>query len=318
MDQPAVCVVGSLSVELVVTCERLPRPGQTVIGSAFESIPGGKGAGQAVAAARSGAATAIIGRIGRDHHGRELRALLQRERVETVGIAESWSAATGTASIAIDAGGERITFLVPGANGELDPGFIDEARQSLTGARVLLAQLHTPMGAVQRAAERAKEGGARVVLNVAPARALPPDLVPLLDVMVLNLPEARALTGLGDASEEEVEAALGAIGVPVAVLTKGPAGATVLRGGERSHLPSHPVEPVDTAGAGDVFIGALGARWAELAGEGQTPTLESLRDALAYASAAGSLATTRRGTIASTPRREEILGLLAQSPPWQG
>lgn len=315
MDQSTVCVVGSLSVDLVVTCERLPRPGQTVIGKSYETSPGGKGTGQAVAAARSGAPTSVIGRVGRDHHARDLRALLQRERVDTVGIAESWSAPTGTASIAIDAKGERVTYLVPGANGQLDPGFIDEARNSLAGARVLLTQLHTPMGAVRRAAERAKEGGARVILNVAPAQTLPEDLKPLLDVVVLNLAEARVLTNSPDAtSEEAVEQALAGLGVPVAVLTKGPGGITVLSGTDRWHVPSHPVETIDTAGAGDVFIGALGARWAELTPVGTTPTMESLRDALVYASAAGSLATTKRGTIAATPGRDEILALLARSP----
>ena len=314
MDQPAVCVVGSLSVDLVVTCERLPRAGQTVIGTSYETFPGGKGAGQAVAAVRSGAATTVIGRVGRDHHARELRALLQRERVDTVGVAESWSAPTGTATIAIDAGGERVTFLVPGANGQLDPGFIDEARRSVLGARVLLTQLHTPMDAVHRAAERAKEGFARVILNVAPAQALPAELTPLLDVIVLNMAEARVLTGLPDAPDSDVERALAALGVPVAVLTMGPAGIVALTGGERWFVPAFPVETIDAAGAGDVFIGALGARWAELTPEGVTPTMDSLREALVYASAAGSLATTKRGTVASTPRREEILALMTQSP----
>lgn len=317
-NQRGVCVVGSLTMDLVVACDHLPRVGQTAFGRSFESMPGGKGACQAVAAARAGAAVSLVGRVGRDHNGRELRSLLQRERVDVIGVAESWSAPTGATAIMVDRRGEHAALVVPGANDQLEPGYVEESRRRIENAAVLLVQLEVPIAAVTRAAELAKAAGARVVLNVAPAREIPQALIGLLDVIVVNMFEARAVTGLADAAEAAVEEALAKLGVPVAVLTKGSAGATVLTREGRDHVPSHPVQAIDTTGAGDTFIGSLGACWAMAANGGRTPPMEALRAALDYASAAGSLATTRRGSIAAIPGRAEVERLMTQPVPGAG
>ncbi len=311
---PAVCVVGSLTMDTVVACDALPSAGQTVFGRSVRTEPGGRGLRQAVAAARAGAEVSLIGRVGRDSNGRELRAILQRERVNDVGLAESWSAPSGASAIAVDARGEHTAVVVPGANEQLDPGGIDEARKRLEGCRVLLAQLEVPTPAVTRAAEIARSGGARVVLNAAPAQRVPHELLQMTDVVVANDVESRALARVGDgAAGADLERALESLGVPVIVVTRGSAGSTVIQGSQRWHIPAHEVDVLDTTGAGDASIGALGAAWAGASAEPGPPPMGALRDALVFASAAGSLATTRRESVASIPNRGEIQGLIDEA-----
>lgn len=167
----------------------------------------------------------------------------------------------------------------------------------------MLVQLEVPANALRRAGELARGTGGRVVLNAAPARELPLDLVPLVDVLVVNGIEARRVTRVTEGDEETLERALAGVGVPAVVYTRGAHGAVVLVEGRRHHVPAHAVKVVDTAGAGDAFIGALGARWAS---NGKRPGFDRLVEAVEFASAAGSLATTKRGTIPSIPTRAEI------------
>ncbi len=311
---PAVCVVGSLTMDTVVACDELPAPGQTVFGRSVRTEPGGRGLRQAVAAARAGAEVSLIGRVGRDATGRELRAILQRERVNDVGLAESWSAPTGASSISVDAQGEHTAVVVPGANEQLDPGGVEEARKRIEGCRVLLAQLEVPVLAVTRAAEIARAGGARVVLNVAPAQRVSEELLSLTDVVIANETEARVLAGVApNATPEALDAALAALGVPVIVVTRGSTGSSVIAGDDRWHVPAHEVDVLDTTGAGDASIGALGAAWAGASAEPGPPPMGALREALLFASAAGSLATTRRESVASIPNRGEIQSLIAEA-----
>lgn len=301
-------------MDMVVACDALPRAGQTVFGRSVRTEPGGRGLRQAVAAARAGAEVSLIGRVGRDANGRELRAILQRERVNDVGVAESWSAPTGASAISVDAHGEHTAVVVPGANEQLDPGGIGEARKRIEGCRVLLAQLEVPTAAVTRAAEIARAGGARVVLNVAPAQRVPAELLKLTDVVVANEDESRTLAGVDDAADvATLERALEGLGVPVVIVTRGSAGSAVIQGTERYHIPAHEVEVLDTTGAGDASIGALGAAWAGASAVEGPPPMEALRDALLFASAAGSLATTRRESVASIPNRGEIQMLIDEA-----
>lgn len=309
------CIVGSLHVEHVVRAERFPRPGETVQGTEFTSAPGGKGAVQAVAAARSGADVAMIGRVGRDEAGRVLRATLQRERIDLVGLAESWSVPTGVAIVTADPRGDVCTVAVPGANGALEPGDLDEARARIKGAGVMVISFEVPEAAVIRAAEHARANGTATILNPAPARAIPAGLVPLIDVLVLNAHEALCLTGLDADHGASLEDALAGMGFPAVVLTRGRLGSMLVRGSSRRHFPVHEVKVVDTLGAGDSAIGVLAAAWAGTAEPGVRPDVAHLDEPMRRSAAAGSLATTRRGTIPGVPSASEIDVLLAGGVP---
>lgn len=310
MHEARVCVVGSLNIDLTMVVERLPNPGETVIGESFARSPGGKGANQAVAAARAGATTAMIGRVGSDDHGRELRAILERERIDTVGVQARWDVPTGLADVVVDAKGENQIVVVPGANATLDPGDVQEAATRLVRASVLLMQLEVPIPAVLEAARIARDNGTRVVLNAAPEASLPQELIELVDVLVCNQHEAERIGGA--TGEAEAEAALAALGIPACVITRGPRGSALLLKGERIHQPSFEVTPIDTVGAGDAFVGSLGAAWS--ATSRAAPAFEALPDVLRYASATGSLATTRRGALDAIPLRPEVEKLLAEHP----
>jgi ribokinase len=293
-----VIVVGSVNADLVVELERLPAPGETVSGGRFSRHGGGKGANQAVAAARLGARVTMVGAVGDDPFGDEALALLEAEGVEVGAVARLDSTPTGVALIAVDAAGENQIAVASGANAELDADAVERAVAAAwtDGAVVLLG--HEVPEAARLAGARAARGP--VVLNPAPARPLPGALLAAAPVLTPNAAEACAL-----ADEPTPEAAGAALaersGAPVLV-TVGARGALLIDGGgtRRLHAPS--VEPVDTTGAGDAFNGALAA---ELAA-GREPA-----DAAAFAVAAASLSTRRVGAREGMPRRDEVEALLA-------
>jgi ribokinase len=277
-----VVVVGSCNVDLIVEVARLPDPGQTVRGGEMIVRPGGKGANQALAARRLGANTAFVGAIGDDRFGTTLRAALAAEHVDLTGLVTT-PGPSGTALILVDSHGENVIAISPGANRRLTP-----ENALIPPASVLLMQLEIPLDTCVAAASRARGAGARVVLNAAPA----PDrsdpnlqrLLELTDVLVVNEGEARVLTrGTGE---------IGELGPPVAIITRGAEGAVVAQDGDCSTIPSHPVEVVDTTGAGDAFCGALAAALAEG---------RSVADAARRGCVAGALATTAVGAQAALP-----------------
>lgn len=315
MHQARVCVVGSLSIDTTASVTRLPKPGETVDGVSAKRSPGGKGATQAVAAARAGAEVSIIGRVGRDEEGVLIRSTLRREPIHTVGLADSWNEPTGTCYITVDERGENTSVVVPGANAQLEPGDIDEAHHQIEKAAVVLITFEIQHAAVLRAAQIAHENGVRVVLNAAPARKLDPALGALVDLLVVNLHEARVLTGYAGASEEELEACLAKLGPPAVLVTKGAAGSVLLLNGERHHIPVCDVTAVDTSGAGDIGIGALASEWAsDIDSPDQGPlAMDRLPHAARVAAAAGSIAVTRRGALESAPTRPEIEAMLVKS-----
>ncbi|MEM9560599.1 MAG: ribokinase [Planctomycetota bacterium] len=310
MDEARVCVVGSLNMDMTMVVERLPVAGETVIGRSFTRGPGGKGANQAVASARAGASTAMVGRVGNDDHGRELRAILERERIDTVGVQAQWDVPTGLADVVVDARGENQIVVVSGANATLEPGDVQESAARIARASVLLVQLEVPVQAVLEAARIARAHGTRVVLNAAPATNLPTELLGLIDVLVCNQLEAETIGGA--VGEDQAEAALAQLGVAACVITRGGRGSTLLMRGERTHHASFDVTPIDTVGAGDAFVGSLGAAWSATGGPDSAPSHDALPEVLRYASATGSLATTRRGALDAIPRRPEVEALLAQ------
>jgi len=299
-----VVVVGSLNMDLVVRVERHPRPGETVMGRGHASHPGGKGANQALAAARLGASVAMVGRVGDDDHGRALLASLRAGGVD-VGAVLTGTQPTGVAFIQVDGAGQNSIVVSPGANAEVTPS--DVAGLGLRGAAVVMLQLEVPLETVLAAARAGRAAGAAVLLNAAPARPLAGEELADVTHLLVNEHEAAALLGADAAAviADPVAAARRLTAVaPVAVVTLGAAGAAwAERGGGEGRQPAFAVEVVDTTAAGDAFAGALAARLA--AGE------RDLAAAVRYACAAGSLATTRAGAQPSLPTGGEVEALLA-------
>lgn len=300
-----IVVVGSLNMDLVVRTPRIPSPGETIIGRELHTVPGGKGANQAVAAARLGAQVAMVGRVGQDAFGGPLLANLAANGVDHAWVQEDPDAATGVALIEVDDAGRNSIVVVSGANMRLTPADVDAAQPAMAGAQALLLQLESPLETVTHAAQLARRLGVRVILNPAPARPLPPELLAAVDVLAPNESETALLTGRAVDTLADAEAAAQALldqGVPTVVLTLGERGSLLARRDGMQHFPAFPVTPVDTTAAGDAFVGGLAVALAE----GQ-PLAEAMR----WGNAAGALATTRLGAQPSLPDRAAVLALLA-------
>ena len=290
-----VLVVGSLNIDHVVEADAFPRPGETVPGRAVRSAVGGKGGNQAVAAARVGADVALIARTGDDAGAAMVRAALLAAGVDTGGVTTA-AEPTGTAWITV-AEQDNTIVVVAGANGSWPRAWPDEhARAALVAADVVLLQLEVPTGIVEAAAASAR---GRVVLNAAPAAALPDTLVARCAVLVVNEHEQAVVAGTADV--DRAHAALLARGAGAVITTLGARGAVVTDGRTTERIPSPATDVVDTTGAGDAFVGVLCARLA--AGE-------DLVAATRWAVAAGSLSVRRRGTHDSYPDAAAIQALL--------
>ena len=292
-------VVGSVNADLVVSVARLPRAGETVAGGTFARHGGGKGANQAVAAARAGARVAMVGAVGADDLGDEALRELTAEGIDVSSVERLEGVATGVAAIVVDAAGENQIAVASGANAQLDGGAVAAALARLLTAApgVVLLGHEVPEDAVVAGAHAARDAGWQIVLNPAPARP-PPDA---LDGVLLtpNADEARELAGVAD--EEGAAEALAARTGAAVLVTLGPDGALLLHDGVAERLPAPAVDVVDTTGAGDTVNGALAAELA--AGR-------PLRDAVRFALTAAALSTRAPGARAGMPRRDEVLAAL--------
>ena len=300
-----ITVVGSLNMDLVVRAPRIPQPGETIIGGDFHTVPGGKGANQAVAAARLGAQVSMVGRVGRGAFAGPLLKNLAAAGVEHAFVTQDSEAATGVALIVVDDAGQNSIVVASGANVRLSPTDVDDAGATIAAADALLLQLESPLETVTRAAEVARAKGATVILNPAPARSLPAALLSLVDVLIPNESEAALLTGLPIDNPAEAEAAATALrelGVGTVILTLGERGALLAREDGAEVFPAFEVTPVDTTAAGDAFVGGFAVALA-----GGQPLAEAVR----WGNAAGALATTRLGAQPSLPTRQELQALLA-------
>ena len=301
-----ITVAGSLNMDFVVKVERLPRAGETVIGSGFVTLPGGKGANQAHAAGRLGGRVRMLGRVGDDAFGRELVASLGSAGVETAGIRVSAGTASGVALIFVESGGQNQIVVAAGANGRFAPEDVSEDLGA--GGGLLLLQLETPLETVERAAALAVERGTRVVLDPAPARPLPDALLARVSVLTPNESEALALvdrggTSLSIADAPEVARALRRRGAAAVILKLGPNGAWLEDEDGGRHFPPFAVAAVDATAAGDTFNGALAVALAEG---------RALAQAVPFANAAAALSVTRLGAQASMPERHEVDALVAK------
>lgn len=295
-------VFGSINADLLFNVERLPAPGETVLCATYTLAPGGKGANQATAAARYGAPVRFAGRVGPDGFGDTLRQDLEAEGVDTALLLES-SRPTGTAVVAVDGRGENAIIVASGANLDVTADQVPD--DVLDPTTTVLAQNEVPLTETVALFARAKTRGARTLLNLAPASALPAGLLGVLDLLVVNELEARALTR-ASGTPEELAARLRQHCGSACVITLGSAGAIADSDAGRFAVPALPVQVVDTTGAGDTFVGVMAA-----ALDAGLP----LADALARASVAGALACRAVGARAAQPSAAEIRARLAELGP---
>jgi ribokinase len=296
-----ILVIGSLNMDLVARCEHLPRTGQTVFGTDFFTAAGGKGANQAVAAARLGARVTMAGCVGDDRFGHELVAGLRRDGVSSDAV-QTVAHPTGTALITIAADGANTIVVISGANAACDTALVDRALADVDGPGILLLQHEIPEAANAHAIRAAHAAGWFIVLNPAPARPVGRDLLALIDIIVPNETEAAALTGSSDAGEAARH--LVAQGARAALITLGGAGALYCDAGSTLRCAAVAVQAVDTTAAGDAYIGALAAALAEERG---------VADSLGFAAVAAGLAVTRLGAQPSLASREEVARSIAQN-----
>jgi len=300
-------VVGSINMDLVVRCGQLPREGETVFGRDFRMIPGGKGANQAVAAARLGANTYMVGRVGRDPFGQQLLANLKREGLNVDRCQTDRAAPSGVALITVAASGANSIVVAPGANMESLPQDVDDAVSLFAKADALIVQFETPLAVVERALAMARKHGALSVLDAGPAVECPDHILAMADVVSPNETEAEALTGVAvtdAASAQQAAQRLLDKGVHTAVLKLGAKGALLAEPGRMEVLPAYAVKAEDSTAAGDAFTAALAVRLAQE---------DDLAAAVRYANAAGACACTKVGAQPAMPTAEEIQALMASA-----
>lgn len=307
--RPAVCVAGSLMVDIVMRAPRRPLPGETIFADGCGVFLGGKGFNQAVAARRMGADVAMIGRLGDDEFASRFRAALASEGIDGSAVRADVRAGTGIALPLVEPDGSNSIIVAPRANMQVSPDDIAAAAPIIRAADVLTLQLEIPPEASETAARIARASGGRVLLNPAPARPLPPSLLRAADILTPNEVEAAHLAGIPITDVESAFAAAERLrdqGPEAVVITLGAMGAVAVGPGLRIHLPAHPVAVVDSTAAGDAFTGALGCLLAEGA---------DLPTALSWANAAGARAVARLGAEPSLPRRDDVSRLLPTVPP---
>ena len=296
----SIVVIGSTNTDMVVKAARIPAPGETILGGRFLMNPGGKGANQAVAAARLGGKVVFVAKVGDDLFGREAKTLFSKEGIHTEHVFTDPSEPSGVALIMVDGKGENCISVASGANGTLSPADLEAARGEIERAGLVLMQLETPVETVLCAAQWASAKGVPVVLNPAPACALPVELLECLSMITPNESEAQLLTGVRVVDEASALLAakeLCAKGVKRVVITMGSKGAFVFADGQGKMVPAVKVKAVDTTAAGDVFNGALAVALTE-----DRP----LAAAVTFAAQAAALSVTRMGAQASAPYRDEI------------
>lgn len=297
-----VVVVGSLNMDLVVRAQQLPQPGQTLAASHFATASGGKGANQAVAAARSGAQVSMIGCVGDDANGRALRQALLDDGIDCDGVTTDAQAPTGVALITVDSSGQNTIMIVAGANGCLSAEQVDAMEAALQAASVVVCQLEVPEAVVGHTLARARALGKIVILNPAPATGpLPAQWLPWIDYLVPNESEAQLLSGVPVTGRQGAEAAAKVLlqrGAGKVLLTLGAAGALLAGSEGIQDFPAFKVQAVDATAAGDTFTGAFAASLAQGCAE-----VEAIR----FAQQAAALSVTQEGAQPSIPHRQHVL-----------
>ena len=300
MKTPRILVVGSSNTDMIIKLDRIPRPGETILGGAFVTAAGGKGANQAVGAARAGGQVTFIARVGQDMFGEQAVAGFAMDGIDVDHVFRDKTNPSGVALIFVGKDGENSIAVAGGANAKLSPADVRKAKAAFAGASVLVMQLETPLESVQAAADLAAKAGVRVILNPAPAQPLPDKLLKCVSILTPNETEAELLTGIAvtDTASAAVAAAkLRARGVQTVIITLGARGAFVATEVGAQLVTGFKVKAVDTTAAGDIFNGALAVALAEG---------KPLDQAVRFANAAAAISVTRLGAQPSAPTRREI------------
>jgi len=295
-----IVVVGSSNTDMIIKVEHLPKPGETIIGGEFSIAAGGKGANQAVAAARAGGEVVFVARVGDDMFGAQAVEGFAGDGIDVSHVLKDAEAPSGVALIFVDDKGENSIGVASGANANLAPVDVTGASEAITSADILIMQLETPLETVQAAAAIASEKGVKVILNPAPAQPLSDDILRHVSILTPNESESEILTGIPVENEQDAESAaqvLAEKGVETIMVTMGAKGVFVFSSECKELVPGFKVEAVDTTAAGDVFNGALAVAIAEG---------KPLKEAVAFANAAGALSVTKLGAQPSAPSRSEI------------
>lgn len=297
-----VTVVGSLNVDTTMKIKRMPLPGETISTLGKSSAAGGKGANQAVSAARSGAQTFFVGEVGKDSGGEMMLNDLRENGIDVSGIRENAQVGTGSAAILLDEHGQNSILVYGGANQQLSVDDVNAAKKQIMEADFVVAQFETPQAATLRTFELAKENGVTTILNPAPAQKIDPAVLKLTDLIIPNETESQALTGIIITDETSMlmsAAKFAQMGVRNLIITVGAKGAFYCTQDGYNFIPAFKVNAVDTTAAGDTFIGALASQL--------KPDMSNIEKALVYAQRASSLAVQKMGALPSIPTKQQVI-----------
>lgn len=298
--KPSIVVVGSSNTDMVIQSDHLPAAGETILGGTFLMTQGGKGANQAVAAARLNGQVTFIAKVGSDIFGQKSLQVYKEDGIDTRYISTDTNLASGIALINVDSNGENCIAVAPGANGALSIADINKAATILGKASIILIQLEIPLETVKHVATFAHSNNIKLILNPAPACPLPDEVLNKISVITPNKKEAEMLTGIKISdidSAKEAAKILAAKGIETVIITMGAEGALILKNGLFEAVPAVKVKAADTTAAGDVFNGALAVAMSEG---------KSMADAVRFANAAAAISVTRPGAQASAPYRNEV------------
>lgn len=300
-----IAVIGSINTDMVVRSTEIPKPGQTLMGHSFITTGGGKGANQAVAAARLGGEVSLIARIGADAFGEISLENFKKEKINTAHVYTDQNAPSGIAIIVVDDKGENVIVVAPGANTLLNEDDIQKAEDTIKNADIVLLQLEIPMNTVAEGVNLAKKYKRTVILNPAPASAIPEDILQQIDIITPNQTEALSLTGITITNVTSAQQACDILhdkGISTVIITMGEQGAYLSSGNDKQMVAGYNAgKAIDTVAAGDTFCGGLAIAIAEG---------KSLYEAIQFANAAAALSVTKAGAQASIPNREEVTNLL--------
>lgn len=291
MTDRKITVIGSINMDLVTSTTQMPKVGETVIGQSFHTSPGGKGANQAVAAARLGADVTMIGGVGKDSFGQTLVEHLTNQGINTENIMKVKDTSTGIASIIVSEADNSI-IVVPGANHHITPEVIDKHEDKIIHSDIILLQLEIPLKSVIRAVELAKKHGVRTILNPAPIQKLPKELLEMVDYLTPNEHEQKLLFDSIDGSDQEIEKYK-----EKCIVTQGSKGVMIYQNGQKIEIPSIQVEAVDTTGAGDSFNGALATALCDG---------RDIEEACRFANVIGAISVTKLGAQTGMPTKKEV------------